>query len=110
MTDLAEMKCVPCHGGVAALKHAEIIPLVRQLKGWDVVDDHHLSKEITFPDFVTALAFVNEVGGLAEKEGHHPDISLSWGKVGIQLWTHAVGGLSQSDFVLAAKIDKLPHV
>ena len=107
MTNLAEMKCVPCQRGAAPLKRAEIIPLLRQLRGWDAVDDHHLSKSISFPDFATALAFVNEIGALAEKEGHHPDITLSWGKVGIQLWTHSVGGLSESDFVLAAKIDKL---
>ena len=80
----------------------------KELKeGWKVVDEHHLEKEYRFTDFKSALAFTNRVGGLAEEEGHHPDILLSWGKVVIQLWTHKINSLSESDFVLAAKIDAL---
>jgi 4a-hydroxytetrahydrobiopterin dehydratase len=109
MSELATKKCVPCRTGAAPLRRTEIIPLLRQLHGWDVVDDHFLNKNVNFPDFVSALAFVNKVGALAEQEGHHPDLHLAWGKVGIQLWTHKVDGLTESDFVLAAKIDELPQ-
>lgn len=81
---------------------------LKELKqGWKVVDEHHLEKEYRFTDFKSALAFTNRVGGLAEEEGHHPDILLSWGKVVIQLWTHKINGLSESDFILASKIDAL---
>jgi len=87
-------------------------PLLRELEGqlgpgWKVVVDHHLEKEIDFPDFATGLAFVNRVGALAEEEGHHPDLFLAWGKVRISLYTHKVDGLTRSDFILAAKIDQL---
>lgn len=81
----------------------------KQLEGWEVVNEHHLKKLYKFPNFVTALAFVNRVGELAEKIGHHPDITLTWGKAGIEIWTHKIDGLTESDFVLAAKIDKLPR-
>jgi 4a-hydroxytetrahydrobiopterin dehydratase len=108
MSSLANEKCVPCRGGVPPLKGAELRELQAQLAaGWRVVDEHHLELERTFPDFATALAFVNRVGALAEEEGHHPDIDLAWGKVRITLWTHKIDGLSRSDFVLAAKIDQL---
>jgi 4a-hydroxytetrahydrobiopterin dehydratase len=87
-------------------------PLLRELEcqlgaGWVVVADHHLERELDFPDFVTALAYVNRLGALAEEEGHHPDVFLAWGKVRITLYTHKVEGLTRSDFVLAAKIDQL---
>jgi 4a-hydroxytetrahydrobiopterin dehydratase len=83
-------------------------PLLAELgRGWRVERDHHLSKLYEFPDFVSALAFVNRVGELAEKNGHHPDVHLSWGKVRIELWTHKIDGLSESDFVLAAKCDQV---
>ena len=108
MSELAAKKCIPCTGGVPALKGDDLTPLLKQLSNWDVINEHHLSKQYKFPDFVTALAFVNRVGELAEQEGHHPDIGLSWGKVGIQVWTHKIDGLTESDFVLAAKIDELP--
>lgn len=72
-----------------------------------MIDDHHLTKQFKFPDFRSALAFVNKVGEIAESEGHHPDITLGWGKVSIMLWTHAAGGLTENDFILAAKIDQL---
>ena len=108
MSSLANEKCVPCKGGVPPLKGKELKPLERELGGgWRVVDQHHLEKEWTFPDFVAALAFTNRVGAVAEEEGHHPDIYLAWGKVRITIWTHKVDGLTRSDFVLAAKIDRL---
>jgi 4a-hydroxytetrahydrobiopterin dehydratase len=103
---LANEKCVPCRGGVPALKGEELRALEAELgAGWRVVDDHHLEKEYKFRDFAQALAFTNEVGAIAEEEQHHPDIHLAWGKVGITIWTHAIDGLTRSDFVLAAKID-----
>jgi 4a-hydroxytetrahydrobiopterin dehydratase len=105
--ELASRKCVPCRGGVPPLSRAEFTPLLRQLRGWEVVNDHHLTKSVTFPDFRSALEFVNQVGEVAEREGHHPDLHLSWGKVGIETWTHKVDGLTESDFILAAKIDQL---
>ena len=106
--ELAEKRCVPCRGGVPPLKREELARLQPQVPGWEVVDDHHLSKSCKFPDFLTALAFVNRVGEVAEQEGHHPDIYLSWGKVEIRIWTHKINGLTESDFILAAKIDRVP--
>lgn len=107
MTDLASKKCVPCRGGVPALKGEELASLLKQVDGWQAVEDHHIEKTFAFPDFRQALAFVNKVGELAEAEGHHPDIYLAWGKVGVTTWTHAIDGLTESDFILAAKIDRL---
>ncbi len=78
-----------------------------QLPEWKVVNEHHLERIFTFPDFKRALIFTNKVGGLAEEQGHHPDILLAWGKVAITIWTHKIDGLTESDFVLAAKIDRL---
>lgn len=104
---LAEKHCVPCRGGIPPLKGAELHQLEGQVKGWQVMEEHHLLKTYTFPDFRTALNFVNRVGELAESEGHHPDIFLAWGRVDIKIWTHKVDGLTESDFVLAAKIDEL---
>lgn len=108
MTRLANEKCVPCRGGVPALKGAELRVLVDELGGgWRVAGNHHIEKDFTFPDFASALAFTNEIGALAEEEGHHPDIHLAWGKVRVTIWTHVIDGLTRSDFVLAAKIDAL---
>jgi 4a-hydroxytetrahydrobiopterin dehydratase len=107
-SDLAKKHCVPCRGGVPPLDREEIRQLQEQLGGdWSVVDDHHLQKEYKFADFAEALAFTNKVGALAEEEGHHPDIWLSWGKVEVKIWTHKIDGLTASDFVLAAKADAL---
>ena len=106
--ELAEKRCVPCRGGVPPLKGEDIQKLQPQVPNWRVVDEHHLERTYRFADFVTALAFVNRVGALAEQEGHHPDLYLSWGKVDIRIWTHKINGLTESDFILAAKIDRVP--
>jgi 4a-hydroxytetrahydrobiopterin dehydratase len=105
MESLSSRHCVPCHGGVPRLTGEEIAPLLKQLRDWDVVEEHHLAKEFKFANFADALAFVNRVGETAEREGHHPDITFGWGYARIQIYTHAIGGLSESDFILAAKID-----
>jgi 4a-hydroxytetrahydrobiopterin dehydratase len=107
MSGLAEKTCIPCRGGVPPLTAAEIRPLEGQVPDWKVVNNHHLERHLTFPDFKSGLRFVNQVGNLAEEQGHHPDITLAWGKVGISIWTHKIDGLTESDFILAAKIDRL---
>lgn len=107
MPDLAERECVPCRGGVPPLKGEEIQQLSAQLDGWQVINEHHLQKTYVFKDFRTALDFVNRIGELAEEQGHHPDICFGWGKADITIWTHKIDGLTESDFVLAAKIDRL---
>ena len=107
MTDLAERQCVPCRGGVPALTTEEIQPLAAQIPGWDVIDVHHLQKTYQFGNFRETLDFVNRIGELAEQQGHHPDICFGWGKADVSIWTHKIDGLTESDFVLAAKIDKL---
>ena len=104
---LAEKHCVPCRGGVPALKGDALEKLKTQISGWQVVDEHHLLKAYSFPDFRTALDFVNKAGAIAEEEGHHPDLLLSWGKVEAKIWTHKVDGLTESDFILAAKLDQI---
>ncbi len=110
MAALSDRNCVPCRGGVPPLKGKELAEIHRQLPDsahCQVVNEHHLVRSYKFPDFRSSLAFVNRVGELAEEQGHHPDILLSWGKVEITTWTHAVDGLTESDFILAAKIDRL---
>ena len=107
MAELADKTCIPCRGGIPALTAEEIKPLLRQLKDWNAVDNHHLQREFKFPDFKTGLDFVNKVGAVAEDQGHHPDIFLAWGKVEITIWTHKINGLTESDFILAAKLDRL---
>jgi 4a-hydroxytetrahydrobiopterin dehydratase len=107
MTELADKKCVPCRGGVPPLKDKELAPLRKVVPEWTVVNEHHLTRAFKFPDFVQALAFVNRVGALAEEQGHHPDILLAWGKAEITLWTHKIDGLTESDFIMAAKIDRV---
>lgn len=106
MTDLAQKECVPCKGGVPPLQGPELTALQEQLgNNWQVVAGHQLEKEYRFKDFRTALAFTNRVGELAESQGHHPDILLSWGKVKLVIWTHKIDGLTESDFIFAAKAD-----
>lgn len=105
---LSDKKCVPCRGGIPPLKEEALQSFFKQLgKGWTIVKEHHLEKEYLFPDFVQGLRFTNAVGAIAEEEGHHPDIHLAWGKVKIQIWTHKIDGLTESDFILAAKCDEL---
>lgn len=106
---LSDKHCVPCRGGVPPLKGAALNDLKAQVPGWQVVREHHLQKSYTFPDFRKALEFVNQAGAIAEQEGHHPDLYLSWGKVGIEIWTHKIDGLTESDFILAAKMDQIPR-
>lgn len=107
MSDLASQQCVPCRGGVPPMEKDEIEKLLKELDGWEAINEHHLSKNYKYKDFREALDFVNEVGNLAEEQGHHPDICFGWGKVEISIWTHKINGLTTSDFVLAAKIDNL---
>lgn len=107
MTELAEKNCVSCRGGVPALQGEELAALARQLPEWQVVDEHHIRRSFKFRDFRAALNFVNRVGELAEQQGHHPDLFLAWGRVDITTWTHKINGLTESDFILAAKIDRL---
>lgn len=110
MANLASKHCVPCRGDMPPLTADQIAPLRAELHDdWHVHDNHHLERTFEFPDFAKALAFTNAVGAVAEAEGHHPDIYLAWGKVRITLWTHQNNGLTESDFVLAARVDKLPR-
>lgn len=107
MSELAAKTCVPCRGGVPPLRGAELDALRREVPAWEVVNEHHLRRTFKFPDFRQALDFVNRAGALAEEQGHHPDILLSWGKAEVTLWTHKIDGLTESDFIMAAKIDQL---
>jgi 4a-hydroxytetrahydrobiopterin dehydratase len=108
VSELARRRCVPCRGGVAPLRGEPLEALHAQLDaGWSVVKEHHLEKEYRFKDFAEALAFVNRVGALAEGEQHHPDLVLTWGRVRVAIWTHKIDGLTESDFVFAAKTDEL---
>jgi 4a-hydroxytetrahydrobiopterin dehydratase len=108
MSALADKQCVPCKGGVPPLKGQELERLARELDGgWQVVEERQLEKEYRFKDFREALCFTNSIGELAEAQGHHPDIYLAWGKVKLTIWTHKISGLTESDFVLAAKADRL---
>ena len=108
MTELVDKRCVPCKGGVEPLKGAALEGLKGQLGGdWELVDEHHLLQTFKFRNFREALDFTVRVGELAEREGHHPDIYLAWGKVQLTIWTHKIDGLTESDFVLAAKVDAL---
>ena len=110
MTTLADNTCVPCRGDVPPLTPEEIAPLSAQLPAWEGTDHHHLHRTFIFANFREALDFTTEVGELAEQQGHHPDIHLAWGRVKIEIWTHKIDGLTESDFVLAAKIDRLARV
>ncbi|MFN2493982.1 MAG: 4a-hydroxytetrahydrobiopterin dehydratase [Pyrinomonadaceae bacterium] len=107
MNELANRSCVPCRGGVPPLKGQDLKTLQAKVKGWEVVNEHHLRKEYKFNDFQEAQAFVDRVGKLAEEQWHHPDICFGWGKAEITIWTHKIDGLTESDFILAAKIDEL---
>ncbi len=104
--DLKDKKCSACAGAEAALESSEQGRLLEQLENWSIVEGHHLHRDYTFKNFKEALAFVNKVGDIAEEEGHHPNISFTWGKASIDIWTHKVDGLTEADFVLAAKINQ----
>ncbi len=108
--DLASKECIPCKGGVPPLAGKELTELLENLgNAWEIEDGKKLAKEYKFKNFREALAFTNRVGDLAEAQGHHPDIHLSWGRVKIIIWTHKIGGLTESDFILAAKAEQLPR-
>ncbi|MFL6229951.1 MAG: 4a-hydroxytetrahydrobiopterin dehydratase [Pyrinomonadaceae bacterium] len=107
MSELANRACVPCHGGVPRLEGDALAGFARQVPEWEVVAEHHLRRRWAFANFRAALEFTNRVGELAEAEGHHPDISFGWGYCELTIYTHAIDGLSESDLILAAKIDGL---
>src|SRR5215210_1098214 len=102
--DLADKKCVPCRGGVPPLSHEEIQPLLARVEEWRVEGDKKLIKSYKFSDFMGPMRFANQIARVAEEEGHHPDLSVAWGKLEAQIWTHKVDGLTESDFILASKI------
>ncbi len=105
MSELAKKDCVPCRGGVPPLSGDRVAELLGQLDGWTAERAHHLTRTYAFPDFAEALAFVNRIGAVAEQQGHHPDLFLAWGKVRVEVWTHKIDGLTESDFIFAAKVD-----
>ena len=108
MSALAEKECTACKGHAEAVKGGELASLTDQIDGaWSVIREHHLDREFKFKNFREALDFTNRVGELAEAQGHHPDIYLAWGQVKVTIWTHKIDGLTESDFVLAAKVDRL---
>ncbi len=108
-SDLLSRHCVPCEGGTKPLAQSTVEAYLTATPGWDLVLDepNKLTRKLTFKDFVEAMQFVNEVADVAEAEGHHPNIYISWNKVNLELYTHAIGGLSENDFIVAAKIDEL---
>ena len=107
MSDLAKKTCIPCKGGVPPLKGEKLDDLLEKLKNnWKIIKEHHLEKDYSFKNFKEALDFTIKVGELAENQGHHPDIFLAWGKVKLTIWTHKIDGLTESDFIFAAKADK----
>ena len=114
MSDLTEKKCLPCEGGVLPFDISEIHKYQKKVDGWDLAKDNKevffLSKKFNFDNFLESQKFVNEVGKISEEEGHHPDISFGWGYAEIKITTHAIQGLSENDFILAAKIDKIISV
>jgi 4a-hydroxytetrahydrobiopterin dehydratase len=105
--DLADKQCVPCKGGTPPLSASEIEPLLSRLEGWTVEDNKKLTKSYPFKNFLEPVRFVNAITEVAEAEGHHPDLYVRWGEVRVCLWTHKVNGLTESDFIMAAKIDKV---
>lgn len=108
MSDLADKKCVPCQGGVDPLKGEALEELAGRIHDdWDLVDEHHLEREFDFDDFQQALDYTNKVGEMAEEQDHHPEIYLTWGEVKLKIYTHKIDGLTESDFVWAAKADRL---
>ena len=107
MTDLSSKQCKPCRGGVPALQRAEADDLLGQIDGWRDQELHHIVKEFRFKNFAVAKEFVDRVSEVAEQQNHHPDIWFTWGKARIEIYTHSIDGLTESDFILAARIDQL---
>ena len=108
LSDLVNKRCIPCEGGIPPLEEEECQKFMSGIdKGWSLVDVHHLRRVWAFPNFLTALEFVNSAGAICEQEGHHADFEVSWGRVVAKIWTHKINGLTESDFVLAAKFDRL---
>ena len=107
LSDLADRSCTPCRAGTPPLRPEEFQPLLRQLHGWQVEDGKKIAKSYRFKNFIEAVAFVDATVPVAEAEGHHPDLFVKWGEVRVYLWTHAAGGLTENDFVMAAKIDRM---
>ena len=107
MSELAEGTCIPCRGGVPPLKGDELVDFQQKLmNGWEIIDEHHLEKEYFFSNYREALDFTIKIGELAENQNHHPDIYLAWGKAKLSIWTHKIDGLTESDFIFAAKADQ----
>ena len=107
MSELADKTCVSCRGDTPPLKGTELEELHRQVPEWEVIEEHHLRREFRFKNFREALDFVNRVGEVAEEQGHHPDIDFGWGRAALTVFTHKIGGLTESDFIFAAKVDRL---
>lgn len=107
---LSEKKCVPCRGGIPALTPQEVKPLLEEVNGWTVVDDFKLKQSFKFDNFKDAMNLANKIAEIAENEGHHPDLLVRWGELVVEIWTHKVNGLTESDFILAAKIDKIASI
>ena len=111
MSDLSNKKCVPCEGNIPAFDKSEIHKYLKKVDGWEVKSDDsksfYLTKEFSFKNFKDSQDFINKISEIAEKENHHPDLSFGWGYCKIKIFTHAIQGLAESDFILAAKIDKI---
>lgn len=106
--DLAQKRCVACESGTMPLFRQDAEEFLKQITGWTLAPDaRKISKQFKFKNFLEAIAFANKITPIAEAEGHHPDLSIGWGRVGVELTTHAIGGLSENDFILAAKIDRI---
>ena len=105
-SQLAKKQCVPCRGDVPPLAPTKVRALLSELEDWTIEQEYHLTRTFSFPDFAEALAFTNRVGAIAEEQGHHPDIHLAWGKVKVEVWTHKIKGLTESDFIFAAKVEE----
>lgn len=105
--ELADRQCVPCRGGVPPLSAEQVAPLLARLEGWQVEEGKQLSKAYKVRNFMRAVEFVNRITPVAEEQGHHPDLYVRWGEVRVSLWTHAIDGLTESDFIMAAKIDRV---
>jgi len=108
MTRLCDMKCTPCRGGEPPLKGEALKKYAEHVPAWEIVREHHLTRKFRFRNFAEAHAFVNRIAALAEEQGHHPWIHFTWGQVRVELWTHKIDGLHESDFIMAVKIDRLP--